>query len=203
MDMKFFLVLILVFVLAQTAIAVTETCDWEGAYTIMGYYGTGDPAVFATIATDPVHGGSQSLCLEDNSPSGTPQAFVAWITGLSDGDVVDGSFWRYDTTPGTAPSCRIYAHWNDDSGDISGYNGSAGGSSDYGSGEGWDLNSHSWTVEGGHTGLVIEARIYSSAGDIVWIDDMTITAPDGTSIMTPGNITSLKRNTWADIKATF
>ncbi|MEN8208907.1 MAG: hypothetical protein ABFR50_06625, partial [Candidatus Fermentibacteria bacterium] len=179
---------------------ITETYGWEGTETVLGMY----PAdgIIATIATDPVHGGSQSLKLEDAAASGTPQAFVAWVVGLEDGDEVTASFWRYDTSPGTAPSCRIWGHWNDDPTDINGYNGSASGQSDYGPGTGWDEATYTWTVVEGHTGLVIECRTYSSAGDIVWIDDMTVIAPDGATIWTPGNL-ALENTTWSDIKAAF
>jgi hypothetical protein len=57
-------------------------------------------------------------------------------------------------------------------------------------------------VVDGHTGLVIEVRTYSSPGDVVWIDDLSVTAPDGATIHTPGNV-SLEPSTWADIKAAF
>jgi len=190
---------VLIFAASQTVLAdITENYGWEGTETILGNYGD----IIATIDSDPVHSGSQSLRLEDAAASGTPQAFVAWVTGLNNGDVVTGSFWRYDTTPGTSPSCRIWAHWNDDPGDINAYNGSASGQTDYGPGTGWDEATYTWTVDAGHTGLVIECRTYSSAGDIVWIDDMTITAPNGATIHTPGNV-AFENGTWADIKAAF
>ncbi|MCK4506143.1 MAG: hypothetical protein KAW14_11035 [Candidatus Aegiribacteria sp.] len=198
--MKIVITLLVIFAFSQIALAdITVDYGWEGTETILGMYP--ESGVIAQIATDPVHGGSQSLYLERVSES-TPQAYIAWIVGLSDGDEVTGSFWRYDITPGTAPSCRIWAHWNDDPGDVYGHNGSASGNSDYGEGLGWDETSYTWTVVEGHTGLVIEARIYSNPGDIVWIDDMTITAPDGATIYTPGPV-SLESSTWADIKAAF
>lgn len=191
--------LALVFVLPLAAFAATETCGWEGVETILSSYGDID----ATIATDPVYSGSQSLKLEDQAASGTPQAFVGWVTGLDDGDTVAASFWRYDVTPSSAPSCRIWGHWNDDPTDIDVYSGSASGQSDYGPGTGWDLAEFEWTVVDGHTGLVIEVRTYSSPGDIVWIDDLTVTAPDGATITVPDETVSLDRNTWAGIKAAF
>jgi hypothetical protein len=198
--MKTVITLLVIFAFSQIALAdITVDYGWEGTETILGMYP--ESGVIAQIATDPVHGGSQSLYLERVSES-TPQAYIAWIVGLSDGDEVTGSFWRYDITPGTAPSCRIWAHWNDDPGDVYGHNGSASGNSDYGEGLGWDETSYTWTVVEGHTGIVIEARIYSNPGDIVWIDDMTITAPDGATIYTPGTV-SLESGTWADIKAAF
>ncbi|NOQ23458.1 MAG: hypothetical protein GQ565_12535 [Candidatus Aegiribacteria sp.] len=199
--MKSIFVLILLFAVSQIAIAdITVNCGWEGTATILGMYP--DTCIIASIATDPVHSGTQSLYVEDNAPSGTPQAFVAWIVGLQNGDEVTGSFWRYDMTPDAAPKCRIWGHWNDDPNDITGHNGSAGGNSDYGPGTGWDETSYTWTVVDGHTGLVIECRTYSSAGDIVWIDDMTIIAPDHATIYIPGTV-AIENSTWADIKASF
>jgi len=198
--MKKVLMFFVIFTLSQiTAADQTVNFGWEGTETLLGMYP--EFGVIALIDTDPVHGGSQSLYLERVAED-TPQAFVAWVIGLSDGDEVTGSFWRYDTTPGAPPSCRIWAHWNDDPGDINVYSGSASGNGDYGTGEGWDETSYTWTVAEGHTGLVIEARIYSNPGDIVWVDDMTIIAPDGATIYVPGTV-SLDNGTWADIKAAF
>jgi hypothetical protein len=166
---------------ASAAQAVTVTYGWEDGGTVLGTYGT----VLASNVSSPVHSGAKSLQLVDNySGSNTPQAYVAWVKGLSDGDVVTASFWRYDTTIGTSPSTRIWAHWNDTS-DVMGYSGSAGGNSDYGTTSGWQQLTWSWTVSGGHTGLVIEARTYSDALDTVWIDDLTVTAPNTASILTP------------------
>lgn len=199
--MKYFFITVLLFGIVQLVSAdITVNYGWEGTETILGMYPV--DGLIATIDTDPVHTGSQSLCLEDAASSGTPQAYVAWIVGLQDGDEVTVSFWRYDTTPTAPPSCRIGAHWNDDPGDVTGYNGSAGYNSDYGPGTGWDETSYTVTVIDGHTGLVFEARTYSSAGDIVWVDDMTVIAPDGATIWTPGNL-ALQNSTWADIKAAF
>lgn len=198
-NMKTVFIVVILLASSQMAFAdITETYGWEGTDTILGNYGD----IIATIATDQFHSGSQSLYLVDDAASGTPQAFVAWVVGLQDGDVVTGSFWRRDTTPGASPSCRIWGHWNDDPGDINGYNGSASGQSDYGPGLGWDEATYTWTVEAGHTGLVIECRTYSSPGDAVWIDDMTIIAPDGATIYLPGYL-ALENSTWADIKAAF
>ncbi len=161
------------------AVQVVEY-GWEDGGTILGSYS--DIDAYNVGAPDPVYAGERSLKLVDQAESGTPQAYVAWITGLTDGDEVTGSFWRYDTTPGASPSGRIWGHWNDDPDDVMGYSGSASGQTDYGPGLGWDETSYTWTVADGHTGLIIEARTYSSPGDTVWIDDITISAPDGATI---------------------
>ncbi len=198
--MKSLLVMALLLTVATFAFAdITETYGWEGSQTILGNYGD----IICTIDTDPVHGGTQSLKLVDDAESGTPQAYVGWVVGLSDGDVVTASFWRYDTTPSASPSCRIWGGWNDDPTNIYNYGGSAGGEDDYGPGTGWDLVEYTWTVEGGHSGLVIQVRTYSEAGATVWVDDMTITAPDGAEIRTPDYDMALSPDTWAAIKATF
>ncbi|MCK7535751.1 MAG: hypothetical protein MZV63_34560 [Marinilabiliales bacterium] len=57
----------------RCANAATATCDWEGTETVLGLYGTGTPPIVVSLVSDPVHGGSQALSLEDNSPSGTPR----------------------------------------------------------------------------------------------------------------------------------
>ena len=197
--MKFILTLLAVFAFSGIATAdYTVDYGWEGTATIMGQYGD----ILASISTVHVHDSAQSLYLVDDAASGTPQAFVALITGLQAGDSIYGEFWRYDITPGASPSCRIWGHWISDPNDINSYAGSAGGNSDYGPGTGWYLASYKWGAEAGDENLVIEVRTYSSAGDDVWIDEMSITAPDHAMILTPDQ-TALQRRTWADIKAAF
>ncbi|KPK50927.1 MAG: hypothetical protein AMS22_11590 [Thiotrichales bacterium SG8_50] len=181
--------------------------DWEDGGTVLALYGSGDPPIIATNvgAPDPVFAGLSSLRLEDNSPSGTPQAYIAFLWNLQDGDFISAGFWRYDMTPDAAPSCRIWAHWNDElPGNPDGYNGSAGGNSDYGLGEGWDYTWWDWEVVDGHTGLVIEARTYSELGDTVWIDDLDILAPDHVYIQFPGNgPIATETKTWGNIKTLY
>jgi len=207
---KIVLVFALVLGMATVAHAVT-TIDygWEDSGAVLGIYPDPDlPSLIAsTVASwdgNPVHGGNFSLKLEDNAPSGTPQAFLAFMWNLRDGDEITVGFWRYDTTPGASPSVRLWGHWNDDlPGDPDGYSGSASGELDYGPGTGWDYTSFVYTVSG-NTGLVIEARTYSSAGDIVWIDDMHIEVPDHVDVEIPGcSPVATEESTWGDVKALF
>lgn len=174
-------------VATANAFAYTVTYGWEDGNTILGKFGN----VIESNVTSPVYSGQRSLQLVDMSTGqsiSTPQAYVAWIRGLEAGDVVTAGFWRYDTTPNQSPSCRIWAHWNNDPNDVMGFNGSAGGNNDYGPGTGWDFTSWSWTVSGVNTGLVIEVRTYSENGDTVWVDDLVVTVPDrpGVMVTTPG-----------------
>ncbi len=179
------------------------TYNWDGTSdTVLYVYGNGN----ASIATDTVHTAPQSLRFEEDPIGGTPQACIAWIRDLSDGDEVTASFWVYDTTPqGDNPKGRIWGHWNDNTNpdSVTTYNGSASGNTTY-STEGWSQLENTWTVSGGHTGLVIEARIYSSTGaNILWFDDLSITAPDGASFVLPNTQTPLQRNSWGAIKTSF
>lgn len=161
----------------------TQNSGWEdGVTTVLDTYPASDSILSTNVgAPDPVHSGLRSLRLEDNLASGTPQVFLVWVTGLTDGDQVTASFWRYDDSPAASPSCRIWGHWNDDPSDITAYDGSASGNDDYGPGTGWDQTSWTWTVVDGHTGLIVEVRTYSVAGDTVWIDDLEVTIPSTAS----------------------
>jgi len=198
--MKRLLLSLLVLALgAGTAFADSMSYSWEdGIYTILGSYGD----IIATNDGTYAWGGTHSLKLEDQAVSGTPQAYLAWVTGLQDGDVVTAAFYRYDVTPGAGPSVRIWGHWNDTD-DINGYSGSAGGNDDYGPGEGWDCVQWTWTVADGHTGLVIEARTYSVAGDTVWVDDLCVIAPQGSVIMIPDGSVPTEATSWSQVKALY
>jgi len=192
----------LLLILPVTAMAFqTVTYGWEESNTVLGVYGNGVPDL---EYVSPVHGGSQSLEFVETPLGGTPQAFVGWIKDLSDGDTVIASFWVYDDTPSATPSGRIWGHWNDDPVDPNAYNGSASGNNTYSDGTGWSFLEWEWTVSDGHTGLMIEGRIYSGLEfDTIWIDDLTITAPDGATIVLPNIPVALVRSTWADIKSAF
>ncbi len=202
--MKF--LLFLVFVLPLTATAdQTVTFDWDATSdTVLYVYGNATASIETTDSL--VYSGTQSLKFVENPLGGTPQACVAWIRNLTDGDMVTASFWVYDITPGDNPSGRIWGHWNDsaDPDSVEVYSGSAGGNSEYSAGTGWSQLEYTWTVADGHTGLIIEGRIYSGeVDDTVWFDDLSITAPDNATFILPGGEVALVRNTWGSIKSSF
>ena len=209
--MRAVLVLAFAILLAAPASAqvVTVTESWEGWYwdSILGSYGMGFPAVLAVAVSDapcePVDG-VQVLRLTHNSNSGSPEAYVAWIRGLIPGDTVEASFWRYDVSPETPPSCYIWGHWNDDPHDVGVRSGSAGGNVDWGSGTGWDQTSWIWIVpaESEHTGLVVEVRVSGDMGAMVWVDQMSVSAPSHADIQVPGNVSPVELSSWGRIKAT-
>ena len=169
---------------AQAVLAVNvANYGWEDGGTMLGQYSS----ITGTNVEDLAHDGDYSLQLVDGGASGTPQAYVGWVTGLQNGDQVTASFWVYDVTPGSSPSGRIWGHYTSDSNDIDSYAGSASGNNSYGDTNGWSLLEFTWTFDAGsdHTGLVIEARTYSGLGDTIYIDDLSITAPDYAVITTP------------------
>jgi len=201
-----FAIALVALVVSTAPCAVTETESWEGTYTVLGMFGSGSPPIIAEALPNDPPGpvdGLQTLKLTDNSESGTPQVYAAWVRGLSDGDTVRVSIWRFDMSPGASPSCRLWGHWNDDPADVESYAGSAGGNSDYGPGTGWDEVTWTWTVEDGHTGLVIEIRTYSNSGDTVWVDMMTVTASDGAEILTPFIWSPVENRSWAGVKGLY
>ena len=158
---------------------VTGYWDWEdGGSTILGSYGN---LAYASNVYDPLGSGSRVLEIHEDPLSGTPQAFVAWITGLTDGDLVTGSFLGLGDGS-TDSKTRIWGHYTSAGGDIDSYDGSASGNSSY-SGAEWTLLEHTWTFNGdggNHDGLVIEARLYSYSGGSgsAWIDDLNVNVVD-------------------------
>ncbi len=181
--MKKFFAIMMVAAMAVAANAAVITYGWEDGGTILSNYNP----VTATNDSEYVHSGSASLKLVDGGIS-TPQAYVAWIEGLQVGDQVTVGFWAYDTTPENEdPKGRIWAHYNELN-DIDAYAGSASGNGAYSDGPGWTYLEWTWNyapTDPEATGLVIEARTYSDLGDTVWVDDMTITAPDHATISVP------------------
>jgi MYXO-CTERM domain-containing protein len=137
--------------------------DWSDGGTILGSYGNVGDAV---VVNDPLGGSDNVLQITEDPIGGTPQAFVCWITGLSDGDVIDASFFGYGHNDTGDSSVRIWAHYTTGD-DINAYKGSAGGNSAY-SGAEWTELGNNWTFDsnsGDRSALVIEARIYTTSGD--------------------------------------
>lgn len=157
------------------------TFDWEdGVTTALGTYGN----AILENSTEQAHGGTHSLKITEDPLSGTPQTFIWWVTGLTDGDTITASFWVYDVTPATNPSGRIWAHYTSNPSDIDSYSGSAGGNSTYSDGTGWSQLSYDWTFadSGDDDGFVVEARIYSGDGaNVIFVDDTAITVSSDTA----------------------
>jgi hypothetical protein len=165
---------------------MTVNYGWEDGATILGNY----LPIEATNATspDPTHSGERSLRLIDGGVD-TPEVYVAYITGLLNGETVSANLWTYDITPGpgVSPRARIWAHYVKNN-NIDDFAGTAGGNLSYSDGSGWSNLGWNWTIDLGYdrTGLVIEVRTYSNLGDTVWIDDLSVTVPETAKVYVPG-----------------
>ncbi len=183
--MKKFFTMLMIMAVTAAANAGLVTYGWEDGGTILGNYNP----ITATIDTEYVHSGNYSLKLVDGGV-GTPQAYLGWITGLKDGDVVTAGFWAYDTNAASEyPKGRIWGHYTKDASDITAYGGTTGLSqnNDY-TDTGWTYLEATFTFDsmgGTNDGLVIEGRTYTNLGDTIWVDDITISAPDSATIHTP------------------
>jgi hypothetical protein len=199
--------------LAAAQTTHTESCSWEdGTSTLLGTNGNVTNVANVTSPGNPVHTGTHSLTLTESPHASTPQGYIAYIEGLTDGDEVTASFWGFDDTPDVSPSLRIWGHYAN-SGDVNSYAGSAGGSSAYSSGTGWEELPFTWTFDssgGTRDALVIEARLYStpstcdSCSTQYWIDDVSVTAPTHASITLPcAQSTPVEPSTWSAIKQQY
>lgn len=175
--------------------ADTVSYGWEdGVGTVLGEFGSG----MQYSNTDALaYSGSRSLLVEDvdTGTSGTPQGYVAWVTGLTDGDTVDASFWAFDTSAGASPSVRIWGHYTTGS-DVNSYSGSAGGNNTYSGDTTWSQLSQSWVFDsasGTRDGLMVEVRFYDSTSvttGSALIDDLVVTSSAGT-ISVPGSVSAV------------
>ena len=180
------------FLLLPFVIYGQSTYSWEDGGTILGYYGNlSDPQnVGSTNGVNP-YDGSAMLSVSEAPLSGTPQAFVAWVTDLSAGDEVTACFYGYDDTPGSSPSLRIWGSWSAND-DIDSYQGSADGNTDYTDGSGWSQVCHTFSTsqENWSSGeaLVVQARLYSGSEDptVYFIDLISVDAPETAMVNFPG-----------------
>ncbi len=222
--MKKLLILAIVVLFATPALAVqTLNYSWEDGATILGFYGNlccdtnvsgaqagSQGSVVGPYTCPGAVDGTYYLHVAEDPHASTPQAFVAWVTGLTDGDVVDAMFYGYDITAGGSPSLRIWGGYTFGP-DVNNYIASAGGASGYTAGLGWDLVSHTWTFDSGtgtRDGLVVQARLYSTPSTSdpdhtdYFIDDITVSAPDH-AVIHFAPVTPVEVQTWTGIKSLY
>jgi hypothetical protein len=208
---KLFAIAAIMLLAAPVALAATAVYDWENGATVLTIFPAGEMICTSVTAPDPVMNGIYSLKCEDADPSGTPDAYVAWVDGLVEGQVVTAGFWVYDDSAGVSPSGRIWAKYTAPGGDVDSYAGSAGGNSAYSAGTGWEYLSWSWTFDDGAVppdpptrgGLAIAVRTYSNPGDTVWLDHFDISYPDGAILHLPEPASPVESASWTNIKALY
>tara|TARA_X000001036_G_scaffold2118_3_gene1877 strand:+ start:26556 stop:28241 length:1686 start_codon:yes stop_codon:yes gene_type:complete len=187
--------------------SISETYSWEDGGTILGSYGNLSD-VENVGETDGIlpFDGDYMLTVSESPIDGTPQAFIAWVTDISEGDQITACFYGYDTTANSAPSMRVWGSWTQNN-DINAYAGSADGNEDYTAGTGWDQVCHTFSTsqenwESGEA-LVVQARLYSSSSgpdptkyfvDLVSVETNSATA----TIHFPGAIEGLIANAGSD-----
>ena len=212
---KLLLALAMICLFATSGWALTATYGWEDCGTVLGRYPVADPSVICTNVTDMYHSGTHSLKCE-RITTATPQAYVAWIKGLTTGDIVTARIWVYDVTTTNTPSGRIWAHYCNSTNPAS-YGGSASGPAEYSGSTGWvqllAAGPASWTfgtpapTDPLADAIMIEFRNYGNIPtNVLWIDDIEITAPTraGVSIVFPSPGPSANEpSTWGGIKALF
>ncbi len=221
----------LCFVASAAYAEYTISYGWEdGVGTTLGHYGTNVPYELnvtgmvvgqaCTLSTPYVcpgaFEGDRYLQAAESPHTGTPQLYLACITGLVDGDSVIASFYGYDPTPNGSPSLRIWGHYSDahQCPDCPGtYTGSASGNADYTAGTGWDPVGYVFYYTPPNVGdaLEIEARLYSSPSTInpcttdYFIDFLTVTVPDQAHVLFPdyGGTSATQNTQWGSIKALY
>ena len=166
--------------------------SWEDP-SVLGYFGTFGDVGVVEYSNDEAYSGSYSLMMTEDG-GGTPQVYVAYITGLEAGDTVDASAWflGFDGDgDGGYSGGRLWGHYFDGS-DLSSFEGSASGPNDIVARDGgWADTSHTWTIAEGQTALIIEARIYaydSGADDRVWMDDLTVSSSNANASIFVGGV---------------
>jgi hypothetical protein len=191
--------------LAVPAFAGEFCYSWENGGTVLGAY-LPDQMVLANSA-DQARTGTRSLEVREIADSGggystTPQAYVAWVTGLHLGDVVTGTIYAWDPTASGNPSVRIWGHWTTPGGDINSYLGSASGSNTYSSDYWLTPLTYSWTATTEGEGLVIEVRPYNGATGVGtnYVDDLCVTAPATATVWFPEPVVSTETATWGAVK---
>jgi hypothetical protein len=180
---KMVLFISFMFIVSLAFASQTDNYGWEdGVGTVLGSYGNGH----FENSIEQAYAGTYSLKFWEDPLSGTPQGYIWWVTGLTDGDIINASFWVYDFNDvASYPKGRIWAHYTPVGGDVNSYGGSASGNSAY-STIGWSQLSWSWTYDsssGANDGFVVEARIYSGTApnNVIFVDNAAITVSSDTA----------------------
>ena len=157
------------------------TYGWEDTGVYLGKSGNLKSAVNvgAENGVTP-HEGSKMLKLIGAAVSGNaPEAYLAWITGLAEGDQVTVSYWVQGlNADGSKPAGRIWGGYTSSSQVSSESQGTASGSNSYGGDDAvWEQLSKTWTISTGNVALNVKVRVYDdlAGNETIYVDDMQIT----------------------------
>jgi hypothetical protein len=216
---KFMYLIIAACLLAVPAMAEqTYTYDWaDGAADYLGTFGNAMQAMVSPMYNHPDSDGSGLALQKAFSGDGYARGFLATVWDLQEGDQVTFSCWRYDSAS-NLPYFRLWSHYNNElveADNARGQNmeindGDCYGNNDFGSQNGWEQFSWTWTVAAGNTGMVIDAIVYGESNATIYVDDIEITVPDQASVRLPnaiypagGSPTPTEAHTWSAVKAIF
>lgn len=215
---KSLITLALIGLLAMPAMAAqTYTYDWSGDADYLGTFFTDASGELYGLQDHTGDGGGCLLLTKNTYGGGYALGFIASVWGLQEGDEVTVSCWRYDNNS-AMPYFALWAHYNDaleEAGDARGQDmavddGNCYGDQKLGVQNGWEEYTHTWTVEAGHTGLVIDAQVFGYGGHQMMVDDLSITVPDHASVRTPdtvypagGEPTAAEATSWTAVKTLF
>ena len=184
---------------AITALTLVPALAQADVMASTGWEDTSADAVFGTFgnvgsygySSNPVYDGNHSLHLTESPVSGTPNAVVAWVSGLNVGDTITATIWflgmNIDKSASSASKGRIWGGYYDTT-DTSTYDSSAGGPSGFAGSSGWESMTHTWTSDGTTDTFGLQVRIYSyGSNDQIWADNLEIsTSNDSATIAVAG-----------------
>ena len=171
---------------AAAAIAMAPAMAHSDVMAFTGWEDTSADAVFGTFgnvsdfgytsAPDPVYDGNHSMFMTEDPLSSTPNAVVAWVSGIEAGDQITATMWfRGMDVGGSTAKARLWGAYYEAT-DTSTYEGSAGGPSGYaGENETWESMTHTWTVNDTTSIFGLQVRIYSYGdNNMIWGDNLEI-----------------------------
>ena len=151
---------------------------WENTSADAAFGTTGNVGDFGyTSAPDPVYAGNHSMFMTEDPLSSTPNAVVAWVSGIEAGDEITATMWfrGMDSVGSNTAKARLWGGYYDAT-DTSEHAGSAGGPSGFaGNNETWESMTHTWTVDGTTSIFGLEVRIYAYGdNNMIWGDNLEI-----------------------------
>ena len=171
---------------AAAAIAMAPAMAHSDVMAFTGWEDTSGDAVFGTFgnvsdfgyssAPDPVYDGNHSMFMTEDPLSSTPNAVVAWVSGIEAGDQITATMWfRGMDVGGSTAKARLWGGYYDAT-DTTTYDSSAGGAGGYaGENATWESMTYTWTVDDSTSIFGLQVRIYSYGdNNMIWGDNLEI-----------------------------